>query len=181
MCDRAPRRRHAPHRCAMDGRRPMQEITMSGSQGQTRRAVLALMAGALPARAFAQNHIVTVHKDPDCGCCAGWVAHLQKAGFATKVIETKSLYAVRQRLGVPEDLAGCHTAELAGYVVEGHVPADSVRRLLQEKPSAKGLAVPGMPVGSPGMEGGTPERYDVVLFGPAGRRTYMTFVGDRSV
>jgi hypothetical protein len=154
---------------------------MSHARGPTRRAVLAMMASALPASAYAQDHVVTVHKDPGCGCCTGWVEHLQGAGFTTKVIETRSLYAVRRRLGVPEDIAGCHTAEVAGYVVEGHVPADAVRRLLQEKPGATGVAVPGMPVGSPGMEGGTPERYDVILFGPAGQRTYMTFVGDRSV
>jgi len=147
----------------------------------TRRAVLALMAGAMPAAGLAQDQVVTVHKDPGCGCCTGWVQHLQGAGFTITVIETKNLDPVRRRLGVPEDLAGCHTAEVAGYVVEGHVPADAIRRLLEEGPIAKGLAVPGMPAGSPGMEGGTPERYDVVLFGPAGRRTYMTFIGDQSV
>ena len=152
----------------------------------TRRSLLALIATApawgagFGARAAAES-AVTVHKDPTCGCCTGWVQHLQKAGFTTNVIENRSLDALKRRLGVPDDLAACHTAELAGYVIEGHVPADAIRRLLQEKPSATGLAVPGMPVGSPGMEGGTPERYDVVLFGPMGRRTFMTFVGDRSV
>jgi hypothetical protein len=117
----------------------------------------------------------------NCGCCGGWVQHLQKAGFATKVIETRDLDAVKTRLKVPDDLAACHTAEVAGYVIEGHVPASALKRLLAEKPDATGLAVPGMPVGSPGMEGGTPERYDVMLFGPNGRRTYMSFIGERSV
>ena len=147
----------------------------------TRRAVLALMVGAMPAASLAQEQVVTVHKDPGCGCCTGWVQHLQGAGFTTKVIETRNLAPVRRQLGVPDDLAGCHTAEVAGYVIEGHVPADAIRRLLEERPIAQGLAVPGMPAGSPGMEGGTPERYAVVLFGPAVRRTYMTFIGGRSV
>jgi len=154
--------------------------------GSTRRSVLALLAAApalgtgFAARA-APDQVVTVHKDPSCGCCAGWVKHLEGAGFTAKVIETRNLDPLKRRLGVPDDLAACHTAEVAGYVIEGHVPAAAIRRLLQEKPSATGLAVPGMPVGSPGMEGGTPERYDVVLFGPTSRRTFMSFVGDRSV
>jgi len=75
----------------------------------------------------------------------------------------------------------CHTAQVDGYVIEGHVPAVALRRLLEDKPSAAGLAVPGMPIGAPGMEGGSPEPYEVVLFGPAGRRTYMRFVGDRAL
>jgi hypothetical protein len=109
------------------------------------------------------------------------VQHLQEAGFPTKVIETRDLDAVKTRLKIPDDLAACHTAEVAGYVIEGHVPASALKRFLAEKPDATGLAVPGMPAGSPGMEGGTPERYDVVLFGPNGRRTYMSFIGERSV
>jgi len=107
------------------------------------------------------------------------VQHLEKAGFVVKPIDTSQLQAVKTRLGVPDDLAACHTAEVAGYVIEGHVPALALKRFLAEKPSAKGLAVPGMPVGSPGMEGGAPEAYEVILFGPAGRRTYMRFIGDR--
>jgi hypothetical protein len=152
----------------------------------TRRSLLALIAavpafGASFGARAAPQLIITVHKDPGCGCCTGWVQHLQGAGFTTKVIDTRDLDPLRRRLGVPDDLAACHTAEVAGYVIEGHVPAGAVQRLLRDKPQAKGLAVPGMPVGSPGMEGGTPERYDVILFGPMGRRTYMSFVGDRNV
>src|SRR5262245_12755473 len=158
---------------------------MAHDPGSTRRSVLALIA-AVPfgtnfAAFGAAAETVTVLKDPGCGCCAGWVKHLEGAGFATKVIETRNLDPLKRWLGVPDDLAACHTAEVAGYVIEGHVPVGAIRRLLQEKPSATGLAVPGMPVGSPGMEGGTPERYDVVLFGPTSRRTFMSFVGDRSV
>jgi hypothetical protein len=150
----------------------------------TRRSLLALIA-AVPAfgPSFGARaaQVVTVHKDPSCGCCSGWVLHLQGAGFTTKVIDTRDFDPLKRRLGVPDDLAACHTAEVASYVIEGHVPAGAIQRLLREKPKAKGLAVPGMPVGSPGMEGGTPERYDVILFSPEGRQTYMTFVGDRIV
>jgi hypothetical protein len=156
---------------------------MSQSEaGITRRMALAVLAGVPAAVGVgwaAQQPAVTVHKDPACGCCSGWVEHLRSAGFAVTTIETTRLNAVKARLGVPADLASCHTAEVAGYVVEGHVPAVAINRLLTELPSAAGLAVPGMPVGSPGMEGGTPEPYEVVLFGKEGRRSYMRFVGDR--
>lgn len=150
----------------------------------TRRSVLAAAAvSLLPGGRLiaADDTVITVHKDPTCGCCTGWVRHLQRAGFTTNVIDTKELDPVKQRLGVPDDLAACHTAEASNYVVEGHVPASAVKRLLAERPSATGLAVPGMPVGSPGMEGGEPETYDVVLFGPDGRRPYMRFRGDRAL
>jgi hypothetical protein len=148
----------------------------------TRRSALLAAVGALiPAGALpaAEEPVITVHKDPTCGCCAGWVQHLQTAGFVTKVIETKDIDAVKTRLGVPDDLAACHTAVVSGYVIEGHVPAAALRRFLAEKPNAAGLAVPGMPIGSPGMEGGSPEPYQVVLFGPGGRRPYARFLGDR--
>ena len=143
----------------------------------TRRDVLlATAACVLPSAALAAAEpLVRVHKDPSCGCCSGWVQHLQKAGFPIEVVDSKDLDAVKVRLGVPDDLAACHTAEVSGYVIEGHVPAVALKRLLAEKPDAAGLAVPGMPVGSPGMEGGVPEPYDVVLFGPAGRRSFMRF------
>ena len=150
----------------------------------TRRCVL--IAGAASMLSFgalsaAAEPVITVHRDPNCGCCLGWVQHLQKAGFPTKVLETKDLDAVKTRLGVPDDLAACHTAEVSGYVIEGHVPAAALKRFLSEKQNAAGLAVPGMPIGSPGMEGGTPEPYEVVLFGPAGRRSYMRFVGEKAL
>jgi hypothetical protein len=128
-----------------------------------------------------EKEVITVHKDPTCGCCSGWVKHLQLAGFGTKVIDTTDLDAVKRRLGVPDDLAACHTAEVAGYIIEGHVPAAALKRFLAEKPNAKGLAVPGMPIGSPGMEGGRSEKYDVVLFGQNGPRTYMSFIGEQRV
>jgi hypothetical protein len=150
----------------------------------TRRGVL--LAGAASLLPFgvlfaATEPLITVHKDPSCGCCSGWVQHLQKAGFPTKVLDTGDVDAVKKRLGVPDDLAACHTAEVSGYVVEGHVPATALKRFLAEMPNVTGLAVPGMPVGSPGMEGGTVEKYEVVLFGPSGRRSYMRFLGSNAV
>jgi hypothetical protein len=104
---------------------------------------------------------------------------LQAAGFTVTTVDTAELDAIKTRLGVPTDVAACHTAQVAGYVVEGHVPAVALRRFLAEKPSATGLAVPGMPIGSPGMEGGTLEPYEVVLFGPSRRRPYMRFLGEK--
>src|SRR5262245_5107389 len=151
----------------------------------TRRSALMLATGIAAIVVVgckpAEGQVITVHKHPNCGCCSGWVKHLQQAGFTVKTGETKDLDAVKRRLGVPDDLVSCHTAQIEGYVLEGHVPAIALKRLLAEKPNAVGLAVPGMPVGSPGMEGGKPEKFDVVLFGPDGRRTYMSFVGDQSV
>lgn len=150
------------------------------ARGLTRRSVLRWAAAPFvvpTSSAFGQSPSILVHKDPNCGCCAGWVQHLKAAGFAVRVEEVADLEAVRKRLGVPEDLAACHTAEVGGYLIEGHVPAPALRKLLEERPSAVGLAVPGMPAGSPGMEGRVPQKYDVVLFGTAGRQPYMRFVG----
>jgi hypothetical protein len=152
----------------------------------TRRATGALLA-LLPfmsriAQAAAGPHI-TVTKDPSCGCCGGWVDHLKAEGFTVEVVETAAVNRVKAKLGVPSELASCHTAEIEGYVIEGHVPAAAIRRLLAEKPQARGLAVPGMPVGSPGMEidGTAPETYDVVLFGSFGRRVFARFEGGREL
>ncbi len=150
----------------------------------TRRSALALVAAFLVLQrstAEAESAAILVHKDPNCSCCAGWVQHLKDAGFPVRVEETANLQPVRKRLGVPADLAACHTAEVDGYVLEGHVPAVAVRRLLEQRPTAIGLAVPGMPAGSPGMEGGTPQRYDVVLFGANGRQPFMRFLGSENV
>src|SRR6266567_1280541 len=150
----------------------------------TRRSALTLVAAFFVLQrstAQAESPAILVHKDPNCSCCAGWVRHLKDAGFAVRVEETTNLQPVRKRLGVPADLAACHTAEVNGYVLEGHVPAVAVRRLLEQRSTAVGLAVPGMPAGSPGMEGGTPQLYDVVLFGPDGRQSFMHFLGAGSV
>jgi hypothetical protein len=107
-----------------------------------------------------------VWKDPSCGCCKDWIALMERAGFAITVHDTGNR-AVRARLGLPDGLGSCHTALVGGYLVEGHVPAADIQRLLKDKPKALGLAVPGMPVGSPGMDGpeygGRKDAYDVLL------------------
>lgn len=141
----------------------------------------AAWLSAVRSSAAAQPSI-TVTKDPNCGCCAGWVEHLRKAGFAVEVRDVPDVDRVKARLGVPSDLSACHTAEVAGYVIEGHVPATALRRLLAEKPNAKGLAVPGMPAGSPGMEApdGASDEYSVILFGPV-RRIYARFKGAQEI
>src|SRR5690606_27035505 len=110
-----------------------------------------------------------------------WADHLKQAGFPVEIVETAEISRVKTRLGVPRALASCHTAEVGGYVIEGHVPAGSIKRLLAEKPRAVGLAVPGMPVGSPGMEveGTVPDTYEVVLFGPSGQRTFARYRGSQ--
>src|SRR5262249_57991091 len=105
----------------------------------------------------APRPLVPVHRDPNCGCCGGWVAHLQVNGFDANVIETTKLNPLKTKLGVTCDLAACHTAEVEGYVIEGHVPASAIKRFLAERPKARGLAVPGMPQGSPGMTGESEE------------------------
>jgi hypothetical protein len=109
---------------------------------------------------------VEVWKSPTCGCCRGWVAHMKNSGFkvATNNVEYDILYKIKRQAGIGEEMASCHTAKVGGYVIEGHVPAEDVARLLKEKPDAVGLAVPGMPVGSPGMEyGNEKEPYEVLL------------------
>ncbi len=150
----------------------------------TRRNAVWLAASAffLPtASALAEAPAILVHKDPDCGCCGGWVEHLKAAGFSVTVQESADLGVVRKRLGVPANLTACHTAEVAGYVIEGHVPAAAVRQMLQNRPAAIGLAVPGMPAGSPGMEGGTPKEYDVMIFGASGAKPFLRFKGTEIV
>lgn len=114
---------------------------------------------------------VLVHKSASCGCCGAWVDHLREAGFSVRVNETEDLNPIKERLGVPYGKGSCHTAEVGGYMVEGHVPAGDIKRLLLERPQAKGLVLPGMPIGSPGMEvpDGTVESYTVELVQPDGQ------------
>ena len=161
---------------------------MGTSTPISRRALLA-SAGALPlllsAVAIGQAEtlpLVTVTKDPSCGCCEGWADHIRAAGFPVKIVESADVDSLKQRLGVPAELASCHTAEMDGYVVEGHVPAAALRRLLAERPVATGLAVPGMPAGSPGMDfpGVDPEPYEAFLFGPT-TRSFGRFLGSREI
>lgn len=115
--------------------------------------------------------VMVVYKDPNCGCCANWIDHIRAAGIEVEVRDTRDMNQVKMQQGVSRDLSSCHTALIDGYVIEGHVPAEDVLRMLQERPEIKGLAVPGMPIGSPGMEQGSPadyQAYDVVAFDGAG-------------
>ena len=108
---------------------------------------------------------MTVHKTPTCGCCGSWIDHVKKAGFAVDVHDMDDLGPVKERLGVPYAKGSCHTAEIGGYLIEGHVPAADIKRLLEAKPDARGLVLPGMPLGSPGMEvpEGSQQPYTVEL------------------
>ena len=120
----------------------------------------------------AQGPAMTVYKTPTCGCCAKWVDHMKAAGFKVQVQDMDDLTEIKQASGVPVKIRTCHTAVVANYVVEGHVPADLVQKVLTEKPKMTGIAVPGMPIGSPGMESGNEKApYDVLLFDKSGKTT----------
>ena len=108
-------------------------------------------------------------KDPNCGCCSKWIAHLEQAGFSVVGHDTARVSAVREKLGMPQRYGACHTAWVDGYVIEGHVPANDIIRLLNERPEGTGLAVPGMPAGSPGMEASYSEPYQTLLINGAGK------------
>jgi hypothetical protein len=147
----------------------------------TRRALLLAFA-ALPFATGAQQPakvLVEVWKDPNCGCCKDWVKHLEDNGFAVKVTHGGNS-EMRAKLGIPAKLASCHTALVGAYAIEGHVPAKDIRRLLKDKPQAVGLSVPGMPVGSPGMDdpvyGGRKDPYDVLLVHKTGEpKVYASY------
>lgn len=124
--------------------------------------VLALLLGS--GAVWAQSATtVEVFKNPQCGCCGKWVEHLRESGFQVRAHEIADVPAARKQLGMPDRLGSCHTAKVGGYVVEGHVPAADIQRLLKEQPKALGLAVPSMPPGSPGMESPKPIPYDTLL------------------
>ncbi len=121
---------------------------------------------------------VEVYKNPGCGCCKDWIAHLQQNGFSVIAHDVPDTAPYRTRYGVPKDLASCHTGVIEGYALEGHVPATEIRRMLAERPQARGLSVPGMPVGTPGMEveGTRRDAFDVVLFADDGsRKIYRSY------
>jgi hypothetical protein len=135
-------------------------------------AALSPLRAARPAAAPTE---ITVYKSPSCGCCTAWVDHVKANGFAVKAKDIPDLTALKRHYGVTPELASCHTSFVGGYVVEGHVPADVIAKLLKEKPKVKGIAVPGMPMGSPGMEGPRSERYDVIAFDSTGKtRVYVS-------
>lgn len=129
------------------------------------RILRAALAAALsvPVLAMAAAPVIEVFKSEYCGCCAAWIEHLKANGFTTRVKNVENPSDYRERAGIPDELGSCHTGMVQGYAIEGHVPAGDIKRLLAEKPKAKGLAVPGMPLGSPGMEGPRKDPYDVLL------------------
>lgn len=124
--------------------------------------VLALLLGSGAVWAQAAT-TVEVFKNPSCGCCGKWAEHLRNSGFQVQIHEVADVPAARKQLGMPDRLGACHTAKVGGYVIEGHVPAADIQRLLKEEPKALGLAVPSMPPGSPGMEGPKPIPYETLL------------------
>ena len=153
---------------------------MKASTTSGRRAFLAATAiiAAMPLQvALADDEpVIQVFKSPTCGCCSMWVDHLTESGFKVEARDVGNLDAVKRMAGVPGHLQACHTAIVDGYTIEGHIPAGAIRKLLAERPAIKGLAVPGMPAGSPGMPSPTPEPYDVIAFGEAGEQRFMTFI-----
>ena len=134
-------------------------------------AILMLLSPFTQAAPKAAKPVeVTVHRSPSCTCCGKWMAHMRQNGFTIKEIQTEDLAAIKQQHGVTEPLQSCHTALVGGYVVEGHVPAADIRALLDKKPAVAGLSVPGMPVGTPGMDmGGRQDPYAVMQFDKAGK------------
>jgi len=134
------------------------------------RHALALFLGAafLSTAALAEDPTISVYKSPTCTCCGKWIAHLEKEGFKVDPIDTTNLGVVKSMAGISADQASCHTARIGNYVIEGHVPAEDIKRLLAERPDARGLTVPGMPLTAPGMDLPGPQHYQVLLIGKDG-------------
>jgi len=132
-------------------------------------APFLFIAGFMTATTHAAElPMMTVYKSPTCSCCSRWVKHMRSNGFEVKTQDMKNLKSIKSISGVKQEFASCHTATVGGYIVEGHVPAADVKRLLAEKPKTKGLTVPGMPMGSPGMEGPRKQKYQVLTFDEKG-------------
>jgi len=133
-----------------------------------------------PVAAIPVPAVVSGYRSPSCGCCKGWLDHLRQAGFTVKDYVTSNLASIKQRYGVPPQLQSCHTARIGGYTVEGHIPVSAIQRLLKERPQVAGIAVPGMPLGSPGMESPfKTESYTVFTFTESGRtQAFQTVEGD---
>lgn len=153
-------RRHFLNRSARLG------LGVTAALGSAGWMASALAQGQTSGSNDPRKPMVQVWKDPNCGCCVDWMKHLEASGFATQAFDTGNV-GIRRRLGMPDALGSCHTARVGGYVIEGHVPAADIHRLLREKPQALGLSVPRMPIGSPGMDGpeygGRQDLYDVLL------------------
>ena len=144
-----------------------------------RRFLAASAAMLLAGPAFAARDVIEVFKSSTCGCCTKWIGHLRANGFEVQAHDVGDISVSRAKLGVPQALGSCHTGRVGGYLIEGHVPAADIQRLLAERPSAAGLAVPGMPHGAPGMEGDAMDPYDVLLFQTSGRYTVYQRYGAR--
>ena len=127
-------------------------------------ALLLLGVGALVARTPVEAADIVVYKSPTCGCCSAWIDHLKENGFTVESHDRNDMTTIKNDMGVPGRLRSCHTAKAGDYVIEGHVPAKEIARLLKEQPKVRGLAVGGMPMGSPGMEGPRKDRYEVTAF-----------------
>jgi len=156
---------------------------MKRPTGRTIALSVAFMTVALttaavrtsPSNTPANKPTITVYKDPSCGCCKKWIEHLVKNGYRVEAKDTPNMTEIKRTLGVPGALTACHTAVVNGYLIEGHVPAADIDRLLEQKPRVAGLAVPGMPAGSPGMEGMGTQRYQVLTFDKNGKtRVYAS-------
>src|SRR4051812_21972255 len=133
--------------------------------------VLTTAAVRTPTASEAKKPTITVYKDPSCGCCKNWIEHLIKHGYRVDAKDTPNMAEIKRTLGVPDAMTSCHTAMVNGYLVEGHVPAADIDQLLAKKPRIAGLAVPGMPMGSPGMEGPRSQPYKVLAFDKSGKTT----------
>lgn len=147
------------------------EMQSAENETQSAYATPTTQNTAGTALAASSGEVVKVYKDPNCGCCAKWVDHMRENGFTVETMDMPNLSMIKQKYAIGANLQSCHTSVIGDYAFEGHVPADLIRKMLDEKPDIAGLAVPGMPTGSPGMEGATRERYDVLTFDRAGRTT----------
>ncbi len=133
--------------------------------------IILVSGGVLLNKKPAEAADVVVYKSPTCGCCKAWTSHLKDNGFTVEVHNQRDMNPIKTEMGVPRHLQSCHTAQVGNYVLEGHVPADVIARMLKEQPQIKGLAVPGMPMGSPGMEGARKDAYDILAFQQDGKTT----------
>jgi hypothetical protein len=159
-------------------------VTATATATAAASTLMAARLAAQPAKALPQaspkvtapTRDMVVYKDPNCGCCRDWVTHVRAAGFVVTVHDMTDMTSVKRSMGVPEALESCHTARIGKYSLEGHVPADLITKLLAEQPAGRGLAVPGMPTGAPGMEtGGKKDKFDVLLFDGTGKtRVYAS-------
>jgi len=139
-------------------------------------AASALLVAPL---AYAASPVINVYKTATCGCCSAWIDHLKSSGFKVVAHDVADPGTIRAKFGISEQYGSCHTGVIGGYAIEGHVPASSIRKLLKEKPKASGIAVPGMPMGSPGMEGARKDAYNVLLVAKDGTsKPYTKHAGD---